>query len=64
MKYRPLYRTAVSRQHARLAGAMVFDRRALAFRLRGAPRAKAPAPVLDLFTLQALSLREPGNARR
>lgn len=58
----PLHRAVVSRQRARLAGAMVFDRRALAFRLRGAPRAPAPPP--DPFTRQALSLREARNARR
>lgn len=60
----PLHRAVVSRQRARLAGAMVFDRRALAFRLRGAPRAPAPAPPPDPFTRQALSLREARNARR
>lgn len=63
MKYRPPYRALASRRHARLAGALVFDRNALGFRLRGAPRTDAPAPPLDLFTRQALALREAGNAR-
>ncbi|MFT4247756.1 MAG: hypothetical protein QM581_06925 [Pseudomonas sp.] len=60
----PLHRAVVSRQHMRLAGAMVFDQRALAFHLRGTPRAVEAAPALDRFTRQALSLREARNARR
>lgn len=57
MSPRPLHRTVISRQHTRLAGALVFDRRAMGFRLRNRAREDAGDTALDAFTVRALSLR-------